>query len=41
MNPWILLEIVATVLLGAGLVPLVMWLGAEKDDDEPREPGSE
>jgi len=34
MSPWILLEIVVTVLVGVGLVPLIMWLGAEREDDE-------
>jgi hypothetical protein len=41
MSLWILLEIVATVLVGVGLVPLIMWVGAEKDDDEPPERGRE
>jgi hypothetical protein len=39
MSPWILLEIVATVLVGVGLVPLIMWLGAERNDDQPRGQG--
>jgi hypothetical protein len=33
MSPGILLEIVVTVLVGVGLVPLIMWLGAERDDE--------
>ncbi len=41
MSPWILLEIVATMLVGVGLVPLIMWFGAEKDDEEPPERGPE
>jgi hypothetical protein len=41
MSPWILFEIVATVLVGVGLVPLLMWLGAERDGDEPGGQGRE
>ncbi len=37
MSPWILLELVATVLVGVGLVPLLMWLGGGRDDAEPGE----
>ncbi len=40
MSPWILLEIIATMLVGVGLVPLIMWFGAEKDDQEPPERAS-
>jgi hypothetical protein len=36
-GPWILLEIVATLLVGVGLVPMLMWIGAERDDNEPGE----